>query len=63
MNDTGITQDPCAFLADPGINFCLPGSGATASSPVRFRGAFHAPTQPADRIELWIDGQKKFSGL
>jgi hypothetical protein len=26
---------------------------------VRFLGSFYAPTQPANRIELWIDGQKQ----
>jgi len=61
MNQTSTAQDPCPYPADPGINFCLPaiaGTGAS-TSPVRFVGSFHAQTQPANRIELWIDNQKQ----
>jgi hypothetical protein len=60
LNKTTTAHDPCPYPTGPGINFCLPANGATAGSPVNFVGSFHAPTQPANRIELWIDGKKKF---
>ena len=59
LNTTGFAQDPCPFSADPGINFCLPAAGGTAVAPVHFVGSFHAQTQPANRIELWVDGKKQ----
>lgn len=60
LNITGTAHSPCAAPASPGLNFCLPANGGTVNSPVRFVGSFHAQTQPANRIELWIDGAKKF---
>ena len=59
LNTTGFANDPCPYPADPGINFCLPAAGGTALGPARFVGSFHAQTQPANRIELWIDGKKQ----
>jgi len=60
LNHTSTAQDPCPYPADPGINFCLPASAGSVTSPVHFVGSFHTQTQPANRIELWIDGQKQF---
>jgi hypothetical protein len=60
MNISGTANDPCVYPLQGGINFCLPAAGGTVTSPVHFVGSFHAPTQPANRIELWIDGKKQF---
>jgi len=60
LNITGTAQSPCPAPAAFDLNFCLPANAGTVNSPVRFVGSFHAQTQPANRIELWIDGQKKF---
>ncbi len=60
MNISGTANDPCPYPLQGGINFCLPAAGGTVTSPVHFVGSFHAPTQPANRIELWIDGKKQF---
>lgn len=59
VNTTGFANDPCPYPADPGISFCLPAAGGTALGPARFVGSFHAQTQPANRIELWVDGKKQ----
>ncbi len=59
LNHTSAASDPCPYPADPGINFCLPASAASVASPVRFVGSFDAATQPANRIEVWIDGLKQ----
>jgi VCBS repeat protein len=58
FNQTQISNGACPYTADPGLDFCFPVTNNT--SPVRFNGAFHAQTQPANRIELWIDGKKQF---
>jgi len=60
LNNTGTAQSPCAAPAGPGLNFCVPVDNGVGRSPFHFVGSFHAQTQPANRIELWIDGQKKF---
>src|SRR5258708_13803780 len=60
MNIPGNGNNPCPYPLQGGINFCLPAAGGTVTSPVHFVGSFHAPTQPANRIELWIDGKKQF---
>ena len=60
LNNTGTAQSPCAAPASPGLNFCIPVDNGVGRSPFHFVGSFHAMTQPANRIELWIDGQKKF---
>lgn len=57
-NNSSQAHDPCIFPSSPGVHFCLP-SGNSASS-VHFLGSYHAETQPANRIELWVDGHKKF---
>ncbi len=58
FNQTQISNGACPYTADPGLDFCFPVDNNV--SPVRFNGAFHAQTQPANRIELWIDGKKQF---
>ena len=60
LNNTGTAQAPCAAPANPGLNFCVPVDNGVGRSPFHFVGSFYAQTQPANRIELWIDGQKKF---
>ena len=63
LNHTNSTNDPCifSFANDaPAVNICVPAAGGTVTSPVHFVGSFRAPTQPANRIELWIDGKKQF---
>src|SRR5258708_29749371 len=60
MNIPGNGNNPCPDPLQGGITFFLPAAGGPVPSPVHFVGSFHAPTQPANRIELWIDGKKQF---
>jgi hypothetical protein len=57
-NNSSQAHDPCIFPSSPGVNFCSP--SATSASPVHILGSYHAQSQPANRIELWIDGHKNF---
>ena len=59
-NTTSRLGDPCPYPINIGVTFCSPATGATLASPVRFRASAHVATQPANRIELWIDGHKRF---
>src|SRR5258708_19992173 len=63
LNNTGTAQSPCAAPANPGLNFCVPVDNGVGRSPFHFVGSFYAQTQPANRLELWIDGQKKFQAF
>jgi hypothetical protein len=64
FNLTSRSADPCPYPTAIGVKFCSPANGATTSSKtVRFRASAHAATQPANRIELWVDGHKKFQAF
>ena len=53
------TAFPCSVPTSSGIHICSPASGATVSSPVAISAAAKGTVAIA-RMELWIDGVKKF---
>jgi hypothetical protein len=50
----------CSPPTSPGVSLCQPASGATVSSPVAIQAAANV-TGTFMRMEVWIDGVKKFS--
>lgn len=60
LNDTSIENDSCPYPESPGVNICSPSQGGTSGTAVRFLASGRAFTEPVHRIELWIDGQKRF---
>jgi hypothetical protein len=50
----------CSAPSSPGVHVCSPASGATVSSPVVVRAAATI-TGTFARMELWVDGVKKYS--
>jgi hypothetical protein len=58
MNSTNNHADPCPYPTVGGVHLCAP-SAQVASGMVQFLASARTNTQPLNRIELWIDGQKK----
>ncbi|MGB6931204.1 MAG: carboxypeptidase regulatory-like domain-containing protein [Acidobacteriaceae bacterium] len=54
------TSGGCAAPTSPGVQICQPVSGATVSSPVAIQAAANV-TGTFMRMEVWIDGVKKYS--
>jgi hypothetical protein len=50
----------CSAPGSPGVNICSPSSGSTVSSPVNVQAA-SAITGTLARVELWMDGVKKYT--
>ncbi|MGA9720319.1 MAG: Ig-like domain-containing protein, partial [Acidobacteriaceae bacterium] len=50
----------CSAPSSPGVNICLPVSGSTVSSPVDVQ-ASATVTGTLARVELWVDGVKKYT--
>jgi hypothetical protein len=50
----------CSAPSSPGVNICSPSSGSTVGSPVNVRAA-SAITGTLARVELWVDGVKKYT--
>jgi hypothetical protein len=50
----------CSAPSSPGVNICSPSSGSTVSSPVNVQAA-SAITGTLARVELWVDGVKKYT--
>jgi VCBS repeat protein len=59
MNSTNNPADPCPYPTIGGVHVCAP-SAQVGSGMVQFLASARTNTQPLNRIELWIDGQKKF---
>jgi hypothetical protein len=57
---TSSTGGGCSAPTSPGVFICQPASGATVTSPVQAEAAATV-TGTVSRMELWIDGVKKFS--
>jgi FG-GAP-like repeat len=58
MNSTSNPADPCPYPTVGGVHVCAP-SAQVASGMIQFLASARTNTQPLNRIELWIDGQKK----
>jgi hypothetical protein len=54
------TGGGCSAPTSPGVQICAPASGATVSSPVAIQAAANV-TGTFQRMEIWIDGAKKYS--
>jgi hypothetical protein len=54
------TSATCSAPGSPGVNICSPSSGSTVSSPVNVQ-AVSAITGTLARVELWVDGVKKYT--
>jgi hypothetical protein len=50
----------CSAPSSPGVNICLPVNGSTVSSPVDVQ-ASATVTGTLARVELWVDGVKKYT--
>jgi hypothetical protein len=50
----------CTAPSSPGVNICKPASGSTVSSPVSVQAAATV-TGTIARMELWVDGIKKYT--
>jgi hypothetical protein len=50
----------CSAPSTPGVNVCKPVNGSTVASPVVVQ-AFATVTGTIARMEVWVDGVKKFS--
>jgi hypothetical protein len=50
----------CSVPANPGVNVCSPANGSTVNSPVNVQAAARV-TGTIARMEVWVDGVKKFS--
>jgi hypothetical protein len=50
----------CSAPASPGVNVCKPVNGSTVSSPVQVQAA-STITGTFARMELWVDGVKKYT--
>ncbi|MES2220566.1 MAG: carboxypeptidase regulatory-like domain-containing protein, partial [Acidobacteriota bacterium] len=57
---TGGTGGGCSAPTSPGVQICQPVNGATVSSPVAIQ-ATTTVTGTIARMEVWIDGAKKYS--
>ncbi len=60
VSSTGGTGGACSAPTSPGVNICQPASGATVSSPVAIQAASDV-TGTFNRMEVWIDGVKKYT--
>lgn len=60
FNLTVSGSSSCAAPSSAGINVCSPVSGSTVSSPVSVRAAARI-TGTLARMEIWVDGVKKYS--
>jgi Carboxypeptidase regulatory-like domain/Bacterial Ig domain/Calcineurin-like phosphoesterase len=54
------TSGACSAPTSPGVNICQPASGATVSSPVAIQAGANV-TGTFNRMEVWIDGVKKYT--
>jgi hypothetical protein len=60
VSSTGGTGGTCSAPTSPGVTICQPTSGATVSSPLTVQAAASV-TGTIARMEIWIDGVKKYS--
>jgi hypothetical protein len=60
VSSSGGTGGTCSAPTSPGVQICAPVSGATVSSPVAIQAAADV-TGTFLRMEVWIDGVKKYS--
>ncbi len=59
LNSTSSAADPCPYPLVGGVTVCAP-KVSVPSGTVQFLASARTNTQPLRRIELWIDGHKRF---
>lgn len=59
-NSTPVADAQCQYPDRPYLIFCSPRTSSTTALDVRIKGMYHASKDPANRIEVWIDGRKRF---
>lgn len=60
-NSLAVVPLLCSAPASDGIHICDPSSGSTVGSPVLVAASEKVPGT-IDRMELWVDGVKKYTG-
>lgn len=60
INNTVSNNDPCPYPTQGGVNICSPANNSNISGSVHFIASARAGVQPLNRMELWVDGVKKF---
>ena len=60
INNTVSNNDPCSYPTKGGVHVCSPLNNAHVTGAVRFVASARAGIQPLNRMELWVDGVKKF---
>ena len=60
INKTVSNNDPCSYPTQGGVHICSPTNNSKVSGAVHFVASARAAIQPLNRMELWVDGVKKF---
>jgi hypothetical protein len=59
-NNTVSNNDPCPYPTRGGVHVCSPANNSHLGGTVHFVASARAGVQPLNRMELWVDGQKRF---
>jgi hypothetical protein len=59
-NTTQFPNGTCVAPSSPGVKVCAPGNGSSVNSPVQVQAA-STITGTLARMELWVDGVKKYT--
>lgn len=60
INNTVSNNDPCSYPTQGGVHVCSPANNSKISGAVHFVASARAGIQPLNRMELWVDGAKRF---
>jgi hypothetical protein len=60
LTGTAVAASTCALPSSAGVNVCSPSNGSSSANPVR-TWARGKVTGTFSRMELWIDGTKRFT--
>lgn len=60
INNTVSNNDPCSYPTQAGVHVCSPANNSSNGQSVHFVASARAAIQPLNRMELWVDGTKRF---
>ena len=60
INNTDSSNDPCPYPTQGGVHVCSPSNNSNINGSVQFVASARAGVQPLNRMELWVDGVKRF---
>jgi hypothetical protein len=60
INNSVSNNDPCPYPTQGGVHVCSPVNNSRVGGAVHFVASARAGIQPLNRMELWVDGAKKF---